>query len=347
MTVLIIAVLFAMIASACCSMIEAVLYSVPLRHIESLVLKKNESGKILKELRNDIERPITAILSLNTIANTMGAAIAGSAVADVFGHQWVGYFSVLFTLMILVFSEVLPKTAGVVYARQLVYFVAFPLKWLVTIMSPVIWLCGHVTGIIAKGYKQEQISPEELKTMAQMGLRTGGIKQYQEIVIENILSMDKRIAKDVMTPRTVMFSLPKDLTLKEACLECSRWEHSRIPVYDKGIEDVVGIVFTKEILLSLAEGRKDLRLADIMRPVHFVAETARLSNLLKELMTSRQKLFVVIDEFGGLSGLISLEDILEDILGGEIVDESDQVEDKQKLAKEKEKRLISGSYHSS
>lgn len=343
MTVLITAVLFAVLVSAACSMFEAVLYSVPLRHIESLAQEKKESGKIFKALRADIERPITAILSLNTIANTMGASIAGSAAADVFGHQWLGYFSVAFTLIILLFSEIIPKTAGVVYSRPLVNLVALPLKLLVGTMTPLIWMSSHITGIISKEHGQEHISSDELKIMAQMGLRSGGIKQYQEIVIENILAMDKRIAKDVMTPRTVMFSLSKDLAIKDACLECSRWEHSRIPVYDKGIEDIVGVVLTKEILLSFAGGRKDVKLEQIMRPVHFVAETARLSNLLREFMDFRGKLFVVIDEFGGLSGIISLEDILEDILGSEIIDESDLVADKQKLAKEKEQRLISGS----
>jgi len=343
MILLIAAVLFAVLVSAACSMFEAVLYSVPLRHIEFLAQEKKESGRIFKALRADIDRPITAILSLNTIANTMGATIAGSAAADVFGHQWLGYFSVGFTLIILVFSEVIPKTAGVVYSRTLLNFVALPLKLLVGLMTPVIWMSSHITGMISKERGQEHISSDELKIMAQMGLRSGGIKQYQEIVIENILSMDKRIAKDVMTPRTVMFSLPKGLAIRDACLECSRWEHSRIPVYDKGIEDIVGVVLTRDILLSIAEGRKDLKLEQIMRPVHFVAETARLSNLLREFMDFREKLFVVIDEFGGLSGIISLEDILEDILGGEIIDESDQVVDKQKLAKEKEKRLISGS----
>ena len=171
---------------------------------------------------------------------------------------------------------------------------------------------------------------------------TQEIKQYQEIVIGNILSLEARTVRDVMTPRTVIFSLSEHLTLEEACKESTRWEHSRVPVYDKDMEDIVGIVLTKELFIALAEGKNNITLTELMRPVHFVAETARLNNVLMEFMGSREKLFVVIDEYGGLSGIISLEDILEEILGREIIDESDQVADKRNLARQRRKDLISG-----
>lgn len=337
---LIFAVSFAIIVSAGCSLFEAVLYSVPMRHIEALVQDKNRSGKILKKLQENIEKPITAILSLNTIANTAGAAIAGSAATAVFGHQWVGYFSAFFTLSILIFSEVIPKTAGVVYAKSLVSFVALPLQALVWLMTPAVWLCSHITGLIARNKAQDSVSPDELKIMAGLSLRTGGIKPYQKSVIENILSLDTKTVKDVMTPRTVIFSLSEHLTSEEASNKSEFWEHSRFPVYDKEIEDVVGIVLTKELFISLAKGERHKPLTELMRPVRFVVETARLSNVLMEFMESREKLFVVIDEYGGLSGLITLEDILEEILGREIMDESDQVADMRELARQRRKRLI-------
>ena len=339
---LIIAVSCAIVISAGCSLCEAVLYSVPLRHIETMVRKGRESGRIFKELRGDIERPITAILSLNTIAHTAGAAFAGAAAATVFGHQWLVYFSIFFTLAILIFSEVIPKTAGVVYARSLAPPVAFSLKALVRLMAPAIWLFSHITGLIARDKIQESVSPDELKTMARVSLRTGGIKHYQESVIENILSLNTRTVKDVMTPRTVIFSLSEHLTLKEACKKSTRWEHSRFPVYDKDPEDTVGIVLTRELFMALAEGKKEMPLTDVMRPVHFVVETAKLNNVLAEFMGTRHKLFMVIDEYGGLSGLISLEDILEEILGREIIDESDRVIDKRALARHRRSSLVSG-----
>jgi CBS domain containing-hemolysin-like protein len=341
MVELIVAVSFAIIISAGCSLFEAVLYSVPLRHIETMVQKGRKSGRIFKELRGDVERPITAILSLNTIANTAGAAVAGSAATVVFGHQWLGYFSLSFTLAILIFSEVIPKTAGVVYARPLASLVALPLKWLVILMTPVIWLCSHITRLIAADRTEESVTLDELKTMAKLSQRTGGIKQYQEIVIDNILSLETRTVKDVMTPRTVIFSLSEHLNLEEASKSSESWEHSRFPVYDKDMEDIVGIVLTKELFIALATGKKESLLTELMRPVRFVVETAKLNNVLMEFMGSRQQLFVVIDEYGGISGLITLEDILEEILGREIIDESDQVVDKRKLARQRRSRLVS------
>ena len=338
---LIAAVGFAIIISAGCSLFEAVLYSVPLRHIETMVQKSSKSGQIFKQLRGDVERPITAILSLNTIANTAGAAVAGSAATAVFGHQWLMYFSLSFTLAILIFSEVIPKTAGVVYARSLASLVALPLKWLVILMSPAIWLCSHITRLIAAKRTEDSITVDELKTMAKLSHRSGGIKQYQEVVIDNILSLETWTVKNVMTPRTDIFSLSEHLNLEEASKSSESWEHSRFPVYDKDKEDIVGIVLTKELFIALTEGKQDMLLTELMRPVRFVVETAKLNNVLMEFMGSRQKLFVVIDEYGGISGLITLEDILEEILGREIIDESDQVVDKRKLARESRSRLVS------
>ena len=339
---LIVAVTAALVVSSACSLFEAVLYCVPIRHIELLVQKDSPSGRIFRELRSNVDRPIAAILTLNTIAHTVGAAFAGSAATVVFGYQYLVYFSILFTLAILIFSEVLPKTAGVVYAKSLVPTVAYSLKGLVAVMSPAIWLISHVTGLISRHKREESISPDEIKAMARMSLRTGGIEQYQESVIDNILSMSTRTVKEVMTPRTVIFSLSEHLTLEEAAKQSTKWEHSRFPVYDRDIEDVVGIVLTKELFIGLAREEKDKRLTKLMRPVRFVVENAKLNNVLMEFMTTKQHLFVVIDEYGGLSGLISLEDILEEILGREIMDESDQVADKRELARQRRSTLVSG-----
>lgn len=333
MTELIVAVFMAVGVSAVCSLFEAVLYAVPLRHIETMARAGRREGKILKDLRRNVERPISAILSLNTIANTAGAAFAGAAATAVFGHQWLGYFSALFTLAILLFSEIIPKTAGVVYGKSLVAVVAYPLKGLVWVMTPAIWLSGLVTSLISRGKHEEAITAEEIQVMANLSRRSGGILFYQEQIINRILTLQEKTAKDVMTPRTVIFCLNKDLTLQEAVAAAHGWEHSRIPVYDREMEDVVGVVHTRDILIALSKGDQDRTLAHLMRPVHFVAETARLDEVLSEFLELRQHLFAVIDEYGGLSGLISLEDVLEEILGREIMDESDEVADKRELAR--------------
>jgi CBS domain containing-hemolysin-like protein len=340
MVELIAAVSFAVLISAGCSLLEAVLYSVPRRHIEALAQTGKSSGRIFRDLRSDVDRPIAAILSLNTIANTAGAAVAGSAATAVFGHHWIGYFSAFFTLAILVCSEIIPKTAGVIYAKPLVPLVAHPMKGLVWFMTPAIWMSSLLTRLISRGKGEEVITAREIQLMARMSLRRGGIKPFQERAIENILTLQNKTAKEVMTPRTVITSFSKHLTLDQASKLSTTWEHSRFPVYDRDPEDVAGIVLTKEFLLALLEGKREMRLNDLMRPIHFVVETAKLSRVLMEFLELRQHLFVVVDEYGGLSGLITLEDILEEILGREIVDESDEVEDKRKLAR---RRWIRGS----
>ena len=175
--------------------------------------------------------------------------------------------------------------------------------------------------------------------MTRLSLRTGGIKPYQETAIDNILTLQNKTVKDVMTPRTVVFSLSEHLAVEEASKVETSWEHSRFPVYDEDMEDVVGIVLTKELFMALAQGKKEQPLTELMLPVHFVTESARLNQVLMEFLESRQHLFVVLDEYGGLAGVISLEDILEEILGREIVDESDQVPDKRELARKQRTSL--------
>ena len=333
MSQLILAVGLAILISAVCSLFEAVLYSVPLRHVEAMIQDGKFGGRTFRHLRRNVERPIAAILSLNTIANTAGAAFAGAAATAVFGHQWLGYFSAAFTLAILILSEIIPKTAGVVYARSLMGPVAYALKGLMWTMAPIIWLMGRITRLIGRGSRDEAVTAAEIQVMARLSRRTGGIKIFQEQAIERVLTLQEKTAKEVMTPRTVIFSLNQQLKLSEAVKAAGRWEHSRIPVFDKSPEDVVGIVHTKDVLVALAKGQTDDHLANMMRPIHFVAESARLNMVLGEFLELRQHLFAVIDEYGGLAGLISLEDILEEILGREIVDESDEVEDKQELAR--------------
>ncbi len=330
----------AIFISTGCSLFEAVLYAVPLRHIEALVQAGKPAGRTFSELRKNVDRPIAAILSLNTIAHTVGAAFAGSAATRVFGYEWLIYFSIAFTFVILIFSEIIPKTAGVVYARRMVPWVANPLKGLVWVMTPAIWLSSLITGLISRGTTEEAVTANELRIMARMSFRGGAIKPYQMQIIERILTLHDKSVNDVMTPRTVVFSLSEHLTVEEACKTSTRWEHSRFPVYDEDMEDVVGIVLTKELFIALSRGKRHMPLTELMRPVHFVAETAKLNQVLTEFLGERQHLFVVIDEYGGLAGVVTLEDILEEILGREIVDESDEVEDKRALARRRRSDVV-------
>jgi CBS domain containing-hemolysin-like protein len=339
---LLIAVFSAMGISFVCSLFEAVLYSAPMRTVEVLVQAGSRGGRIFRELRSNVDKPIAAILSLNTAANTAGAAIAGSAAGTLFGHDGLVYFSACFTAAILIFSEIIPKTMGVVHAAKLAPVIAGPLRMLTWVMTPVVWLAGRVTGLVAGKKKEDVITGVDIRAMARLGLKTGGISLYQEKTIANILCLDRKTAEDVMTPRTVVFSLEASLDLESALKTPRRWEHSRFPVYEGDPENIVGIVRTSELFMALAQDKVGLCLKDIMKPVHFVSEGARLNQVLKEFLDLRQHLFVVLDEYGGFSGIISLEDILEEILGQEILDESDQVADKRELARQRKRGKEAG-----
>ena len=332
MAELIVAVAAAVLISAMCSLFEAVLYSVPVGHIESLANADRKAGRILQGLRANVDRPIAAILSLNTIANTAGAAVAGAAAASVFGEAWVGYFSAAFTLAILMFSEVIPKTAGVVYNRPLASVVAPPLALLVWLFRPLIWLCGMVTRVVSRGREPEHVSEEEILGLARMGQQTGALESDHAAAIANILTLQDKSVRDIMTPRTVVFALPASTTLEELRTR-GTFEHSRIPVYDKNPDDVVGIVLGREVLAAMAGGSGEARLEEMMRPVDFVAESVGVDRLLRMFMEKRQHLLIVLDEFGGLAGVVTLEDVIEEILGQEIVDEFDRVADLRELAR--------------
>lgn len=325
--------------SASCSVMEAVLYSVPWSYIERLRTNGRRSGELLFKLRQHVEEPITAVLTLNTIANTAGAAIAGVAFADVFGPQYMPAFAAAFTLGILIFSEILPKTLGVSHARTIAPIIARPLNFLVILLKPVI----IIGGLLTRAFTPEKSSPhtteDDIRAVVSLSRRSGSIKPYEETSIRNILSLDHKRVEDIMTPRTVTFSLSAGLTVQQAREQGDFWHYSRIPVYDEHHEDMVGIVLRRAILEELAADRDDTLLSEIMRPVNFVLESVTLDKLLLSFLEMRMHLFVVLDEYGGVSGVVSLEDVLEEILGKEIVDETDRVEDMRQLARRKRSQL--------
>ena len=345
MVELVISVLAVVLISAMCSLFEAVVLSSPLSHIEKLAQDGNKSGILFRQMRQNVDRPLSAILSLNTIANTGGATIAGAAFLKVFGAEG-GYdihFHAGLTFAVLFLSEVIPKTIGAVYSRPLTGWVARPLHGLVFLLRPLIALTGLATRAVSKGSSQgEDVSGEDLQSLARLGARTGAIEADEARVIQNVLSLKEKEARDVMTPRTVVFALPETATVESARSESGTWAHSRIPVYADEFEDIVGIVLRRDILAALARDRNEVQLSVLMRPVHFVSESTDLDRILDSFLEKRQHLFVVIDEYGGLAGVLTLEDVLEEILGVEIVDELDQVEDMRELARRRRERTAQG-----
>jgi CBS domain containing-hemolysin-like protein len=324
----------AVVVSALCSIAEAALYSLPLSHIEVMIKEGRLSGPILKKLKRDIPKPIAAILTLNTIANTMGAAVAGASAVAYFGEQSLGWVSALFTMLILFFAEIIPKTVGVTYCKQLAPWIAPPLNIMVKIFKPIIWLCMLATKLIRKNNGGLFASAAEIQAIASLSKKSGVIDRQEEKTIINILELKNKTARKAMTPRTVTFMLSENLTIAEAQAYKDNWNlHSRVPVYDKDTDDIVGIVLRKDVLLYAAEGKLETKLSEIMVSPHFVAETAPLPKVLIEFFEHRQHLFIVVDEYGGVTGVISLEDIIEEIMGEEIMDESDMTRDMRALAR--------------
>ena len=335
-----------LITSAICSLFEAVLYSVPVSRIEALERVGSPSGHILKELRRRVDRPIAAVLSLNTIANTGGGAIAGALAAQVFGGN-IWLFSCVFTLAILVFSEVLPKTIGVVYARGLAPWIARPLQGLVWWFRPLITLTQHATKLVWSGQPEQRVSDDELLTMVALGLRSGDLQPHEARVIRNVLAFERRTAAEVMTPRTVVFTLEAQTTVGDAAQNAELEKYSRVPVFESVAEDLVGVVHKVDILKSVANDQFDTTLAGLMRPIHFVVETTSLDLLLRSFLERRQHAAAVINEFGSFTGLVTLEDVLEELLGREIVDEFDQVTDQRAFAKRRRAATLRGQSLSS
>jgi CBS domain containing-hemolysin-like protein len=338
---LILASLIAIFMSAACSVSEAALYAVTWSQIEHLRKQGRRSGEVLFRLRSDVEKPISVILTVNTVANTAGASIVGAAAVKTFGSETMGLFVAAFTVVILIFSEILPKTIGVAYARQLAPVLALPLHWMVVVFTPFITVVSVLTRLIQRGNKGPQTTEDDIRAIASLTRSSGRIQPYEEVAIRNILALDTKTVSDIMTPRTVVFSLPAQMTVDETRLEPNIWHYSRIAVYDNDdTEDIVGVVYRRDILERLANDENQTPLSAIMRPARFIQETLTLDRLLNKFLESRVHLYVALDEYGGLSGVVSLEDVIEEILGKEIVDETDEVVDLRAYAKKQRESIV-------
>ena len=333
----------ALFMSAFCSVSEAVLYSLRWSSIERMRAEGKRAGEIFYQMRLNIEKPITAILTVNTVACSAGAAVAGALAVNALGDVNLVYFTAAFTVAMLVIGEILPKTVGVVYAKNLTPFLAAPLKVMVTLLGPVIWAGGFLTRLVTPKSKGPDASEDDIRAMVRLTSRAGKINALEEMSITNILALDTHYVHQIMTPRTVVFSLPAGITVSQARDENPLWQHSRVPVYEADDpENIVGVVLRRQVFEALANDQHDLKLSGLMKPVEFVLDTMTLDKVLIRFMESRMHLFVVLDEYGGVGGVITLEDVLEEILGKEIIDETDQVADMRELARVRREKLLRG-----
>lgn len=326
-------IIVALGVSFLCSVWEAVMLSTPVSHVELLVEKGDAAGIIMQGLRLNVERPISAILTLNTIAHTVGAAGAGAEATAIFGSEYFGIIGAVLTLLILVFSEIIPKTIGAVYAKQLTTFTAYSLRILLVILAPAVFTFEFVTRLLRPSEESPTVTRSELQVMARISAQEGGIQERENRVVSNLLQLADVQVETIMTPRTVVLMLQKDLTVGEVIQQHKIIPYSRIPIYDESADNIKGYVLRHEIYKRVAADEHDIKLEAIARSVHVVPETNTVAQVLDEFILKQDHLFVVIDEYGGTAGLITLEDTVETLLGIEILDESDRVADLRQLAR--------------
>ena len=342
MTLLVTYLLLTLILSFMCSLLEATLLSSTSSYIESLD-KKGYSPKtvdLAKDVKQNIDKSISSILTLNTFANTMGAAGVGAQAAIIFGSNWQAVIAFILTLMVLFISEIFPKTLGAIYWRKFIVPATYIISFMVKITYPFIFLATFITNTLQKGRKNEaNFSKDEIITIVNMSEKEGVLQAKESILIKNLFKLKNIKAKDIMTPRTVVFAFDSKTTLKEALLNDNLYVYSRIPVYNESIDDIAGVVFKQTILEKRVKKKKKTLLKDIMVPVHKVPENISVSTLFDMFIRMKMHLFIVQDEYGQTSGVVTLEDALETLLGIEIVDEMDQVTDMQEFAKDENKRL--------
>ena len=337
-------VLMALVFSFLCSVAEAVLLSVTPSYIAGLRQDKPKLAALLRRLKQEnVDQSLAAILTLNTIAHTVGAIGSGAKATSVFGSAWFGLFSAIMTLMILFLSEIIPKTLGAVFWRKLVGPTAIFVRSLILILFPLIWVSEKLTKLIAHGHGLHVFSRKEFVAMAKLGEQTGQIKERESRIISNLFRFESIKAKDIMTPRTVIVALQQDMTVTDALNLQSHTSFSRLPLYGEDLDDVTGFVLKADMLISKAQNQKEAKLVMLRRDIMTVFGELPISGLLEFFLDRRQHIALVVDEYGGTKGLVTLEDVVETLLGMEIVDEMDKVEDMQALARrqwEKRARAI-------
>ena len=329
-------VLYAALAvgvSFLCSMMEAVLLSVTPSYVAALERKGSAVGERIHEFKENVDRPLAAILSLNTIAHTVGAAGVGAQAAIVFGEAYTGIVAAILTLLILVLSEIIPKTLGAVYWRTLTPSVVRMLTATIIAMWPLVKLSQGITHLLSQEEEETAFSREEFTAMAELGEEEGVFEEKESRILRNLFRFNSLRVKDVMTPRTVIFDLPENTTIGEVVEEHDEFRFSRIPVYDDDPDDITGYVLKDEMLLRAAQEEFDVTLEEMARDILVVHETLPLPDLLERLLDRLEHIALVVDEYGGVAGVVTLEDVVETLLGLEIVDEADSVEDMQALAR--------------
>ncbi|WP_028866008.1 CNNM domain-containing protein [Psychromonas aquimarina] len=333
MTLLVIYLILAIGISFICSILEAVLLSVTPTYIAQIRETKPTGAGALEKTKKQLDQSISSILILNTFAHTMGAAGVGAQAIRIYGDRWETLIAFLLTLAILYFSEIIPKTLGATFWRQLAVPSAYVINFLVKLVFPLVWLSTLLTRLFS-GNRDDSISREEVLAFTALSYKEGAIATQENQLVENILKLREAKTEDILTPRSVVHALSEMMTVKEALSAEQTSFFTRIPVYKESIDTISGIIIKGELYECERQGRGDTLLKDIKMPLHRISESFPVLNLLDLFIKRHEHLFLVEDHFGQTAGVVTLEDAVETLLGREIVDESDNVEDLQKLAKD-------------
>lgn len=335
MTTLIILILLVVIGSGLFSGMEAALFSVPQSRAILLGEQKRKGSNALLEIRENLSRAIIVIVIGNNIVNIVGSMFVGVLAASVFGNTWLGLISAIITILIIIFGEILPKTIGENYAEKISLFISPILLFCIKILGPLVWLLEKLTKRFVK--KRKIVSEEELHMLSELGHLEGSIEEDERDIIQKVFTLNDITAHDIMTPRTVLSSFQKDAIIGDIKNDIYNLNNSRLPVYNESIDDIIGVCYRKHLLIALAKDQDDRSIESFMQDALYVREDMRVDDLLQLFLMRREHMAVVKDEFDGTNGLVTLEDVLEQLVG-EIVDEDDEVVDTREHAQSEAKK---------
>jgi CBS domain containing-hemolysin-like protein len=333
MTALLLAIFLTCAASFICSLWEAMILSTTVGEIEGLKKRHPKLGQILERLKNNLEETSSGILTLNTIANTLGSVTVGGLATRLYGSAALGFVSAGMTVGILVFSEVIPKNLGVVHRRALQPAMVVPLAFVIRVLRPVTYLCGRIVRLVVGAPEKNPESWEEIRLLAERGARHGELSQNESDIIANALRLDEIRVASIMTPRNVIGAVRQSATIADVFRESPNVSFGRMPVYGRNLDDIVGLVRRRDLLKAKANDQDADLVSKHMQPAHFIPETVTAAEALRLFLETHQRLLIVIDEFGSTSGVLSLEDVMETLLGREIFEKDDVAVDMRELAR--------------
>ena len=335
MTLLIFYLLLALCISFLCSIMEAVLLSTPLSYMKTREKKGSKSMQRISALKKHIDKPLAAILSLNTVAHTIGAAGVGAQATEVFGDEYFGVASAVLTMLILIFTEIIPKTIGARYWRQLIIAAGNLIRVTIIITYPLVILSAVITRLFSKESNMQTTSREEISALADIGAQEGIFVEKENKILQNLFRLKKINVTEIMTPRVVLSAAHENMGLQEFLEHKNYLRFSRIPVFSGSIEHITGYIIRQEIFEKLAEEQTQLKLKDIRREIVIIPAVKEIFSAWEILLEKKEHIALIIDEYGGTQGIITMEDVIETLLGIEIVDEKDTITDMQQYAREK------------